>query len=136
MCVCVCLCMGGVGVGRERDREREREREDERERDGEGEEGGSKEEGGFIASCTPEKHILHSNPPRSLSLSLFLPPTYLPPHLSLTQSENVSDSIAHVKEGNEQLRSALQHGVTYRVWVLLLFVVAGLSLLFLDQIYD
>ena len=51
-------------------------------------------------------------------------------------ADNVIESTAHIQSGNEYLRRAMSRGVTFRVMMMMVLVGAGLSLLFLDHMYD
>ena len=46
--------------------------------------------------------------------------------------DNSVNSVSYVQHGNTQLKKALEHGASYRVGLLFFFIVASLSLLFLD----
>jgi hypothetical protein len=57
----------------------------------------------------------------------------------LLQEEQIShiydaaiDSVAHIKQGTEELNNALQHSVSFRVGILFFLAMASVSLLFLD----
>ena len=47
-------------------------------------------------------------------------------------SKTAAASVKHVKKGNEQLRQAAERGQSFRIYMMVFLVLAGLILLFFD----